>query len=159
MDEQVRTVVVGLDRSINYVKLSRAASYIRDYGCQFIATNTDGSFPNAGGILTGGSGCMVSAIATASGKQPDCVIGKPNRFFIDLVLDQQRDVKRSEIMMVGDRLDTDIAFANANGIQSLCVLTGISSKGDVEKADASFRPSFYTNRLSDLLAVLTPESK
>ena len=41
MNPSIKTVVVGLDRNINYVKISRAASYIRDYGCTFIATNMD----------------------------------------------------------------------------------------------------------------------
>lgn len=154
MDSRVRTVVVGLDRCINYVKLSRAASYVRDFGCRFVATNTDGSFPNAGGILSGGSGCMVAAIAAASGKQPDCVIGKPSSFFIDLVRAQRPDVGLDEIMMVGDRLDTDIAFARANHIQSLCVLSGISSEKAILEADASCAPSFYSSSLQVVKTLL-----
>lgn len=154
MDSKVRTVVVGLDRSINYVKLCRAASYIRDFGCRFVATNTDVSFPNEGGIISGGSGCMVAAIAAASGKQPDCVIGKPSHFFIDLVREQRSDVGLDEIMMVGDRLDTDIAFAKANHTQSLCVLSGISSEKDILEADSSCTPSFYTSSLQDVKTIL-----
>ena len=56
MNSLIRTVVVGLDRQINYVKLSRAASYIRDYGCSFVATNTDASDPNDEGLIVGAAG-------------------------------------------------------------------------------------------------------
>ncbi len=91
MNPSIGTVVVGLDRAINYVKLSRAAAYIRDQKCMFVATNTDGSYPNAGGVISGGSGCMVAAISTICGKKPDIVIGKPNSVFIDLILESHPD--------------------------------------------------------------------
>ena len=121
MNPSIKTVVVGLDRNINYVKISRAASYIRDYGCTFIATNMDATFPNAGGLITGGSGCIVSAISTVAGKQPDIVIGKPNSTFIDLIKQYHPGVQPTNILMTGDRLDTDILFAKKNNIHSLCI--------------------------------------
>lgn len=153
MNPSVRTVVVGLDRSINYVKISRAASYIRDYGCSFIATNTDASFPNAGGIVSGGSGCMVSAISTVAGKQPDITIGKPNGTFIDLIMKQHPDVKPENILMTGDRLDTDILFARKNKIHSLCVLTGVTSEDMIQSCKEDICPEFYSSSVSELLNI------
>ena len=56
MNPNIGTVVVGLDRNINYVKLSRAAAYIRDQKCSFVATNNDPSDPNDQGLIVGAAG-------------------------------------------------------------------------------------------------------
>ena len=56
MNPAVGTVVVGLDKDVNYIKLSRAASYIRDRHCSFVATNTDASDPNDEGLIVGAAG-------------------------------------------------------------------------------------------------------
>ena len=154
MNPSIKTVVVGLDRNINYVKISRAASYIRDYGCTFIATNMDATFPNAGGLITGGSGCIVSAISTVAGKQPDIVIGKPNRTFIDLIKQYHPDVQPTNILMTGDRLDTDILFAKKNNIHSLCVLSGISTEKLIQTCNDDIAPEYYTNSIADLLSFI-----
>ena len=153
MQSQVRTVIVGLDRNINYVKISRAASYIRDHNCRFIATNTDATYPNAGGIVSGGSGCIVSAISTVAGKQPDVVIGKPNRAFIDLIRRHHPEVSEKDILMTGDRLDTDILFANRNNIHSLCVLSGITSEKMIEECAEELTPEFFTPTIADMFSI------
>ena len=154
MNPSIGTVIVGLDRDINYVKLSRAAAYIRDQQCMFVATNTDGSYPNAGGVISGGSGCMVAAISTICGKQPDVVIGKPSSVYIDLILENHPDIRRKEIMMIGDRLDTDIAFAHQSQVLSLCVLSGITSEEAIQKAEGICAPHLYTNSITDLQSFL-----
>lgn len=56
MNSNIENVVVGLDRNINYVKLSRAAAYIRDNKCRFIATNNDAADPNDKGLIVGAAG-------------------------------------------------------------------------------------------------------
>ena len=56
MDPSVTSVVVGLDRDVNYVKLSRAAAYIRDQHCSFIATNSDAADPTDNGHVVGAAG-------------------------------------------------------------------------------------------------------
>ena len=158
MNPAISTVVVGLDRKINYIKMSRAAAYIRDFGCSFIATNLDAAFPNAGGIISGGSGCIVSAISTICGKQPEVVIGKPSRSFIDLVLDSHPGIKLSEMLMVGDRLDTDIHFAQRCHIPSLCVLTGFATEDSIFKVEDALAPTWYTASVSDIKSVLCGEN-
>ena len=157
MNSLIRTVVVGLDRQINYVKLSRAASYIRDYGCSFVATNTDASYPYPDNILAGGSGCIVAAIQVAAGRKPDCVVGKPNRAFIDLIRSRQPELQHTDILMVGDRLDTDIAFAKRNQIHSLLVLSGVTTEEGLKQAEEALLPEFYTNSLQDVFALLSTQ--
>ena len=56
MNPSIGTVVVGLDRNVNFLKLSRAASYIRDYHCSFVATNNDATDPNDLGLTTAAAG-------------------------------------------------------------------------------------------------------
>lgn len=56
LNPSVTSVVVGLDRNVNYLKLSRAAAYIRDQNCSFIATNTDPSDPTDDGLVVGAAG-------------------------------------------------------------------------------------------------------
>ena len=58
MNPNVENVVVGLDRDINYIKLSRAASYVRDQHCHFIATNNDAADPNDKGLIVGAAGMI-----------------------------------------------------------------------------------------------------
>lgn len=154
MNPSIGTVVVGLDRNINYVKLSRAAAYIRDQKCAFVATNTDGSYPNAGGVVSGGSGCMVAAISTICGKKPDVVIGKPNSVFIDLILESHPEIHRKDIIMIGDRLDTDVAFARQSQVLSLCVLSGITSEEAIQRAEGIYVPHLFTNSITDLQSFL-----
>lgn len=60
MNPSIGTVVVGLDRNVNFLKLSRAASYIRDYHCTFIATNGDATDPNDLGLTTAAAGTCTS---------------------------------------------------------------------------------------------------
>ena len=158
MNPAIGTVVVGLDRSINYIKLSRAAAYIRDKKCLFVATNTDGSFPNAGGLVTGGSGCMGAAISTICGKQPDVVVGKPNSVFIDLILSKHPSIRREDIMMVGDRLDTDVLFARQNQVLSMCVLSGLTSEEAVLSSEGKLAPQLYTPSIADLHSILSSPS-
>lgn len=55
---------------------------------------------------------MVSSISTICGKSPDVILGKPNPFFINIVKEQFPEVDPWDIIMVGDRLETDISLAN-----------------------------------------------
>lgn len=59
MNPSIGTVVVGLDRNVNWLKLSRAASYIRDRHCSFVATNNDATDPNDLGLTTAAAGSEV----------------------------------------------------------------------------------------------------
>lgn len=62
LDPSITSVVVGLDTHVNYVKLSRAASYIRDRHCLYLATNTDASDPTDNGLIVGAAGFSFSRV-------------------------------------------------------------------------------------------------
>ena len=62
---------------------------------------------------------MVSAVSAICGRSPDVVLGKPNRAFIDIIEDRHPEVDPWDVLMVGDRLETDIALANGVGDVSM----------------------------------------
>jgi 4-nitrophenyl phosphatase len=84
-NEHVDFVVVGIDHDFNYCKLARAQKAILE-GAQFIATNTDPTFPIEGGALQPGGGSMVAAVKTASGTEP-FIVGKPETYAYDKILE------------------------------------------------------------------------
>jgi glycerol-1-phosphatase len=142
--EWVDVVVVGFDTSADYAKL-RTASLLVERGAALVATNGDGSFPAADGMRWPGAGALLAAIVATTGAAPE-IVGKPNA---PLYLAALERAGGGRPLVVGDRLDTDIAGAVALGWDSLLVLTGISTR---EEADVSpIRPTLVADDLSILL--------
>jgi len=144
---RVDYVVVGMDRFFTYNKLAKASHYIRD-GAVFIATNTDSTFPIEGDVSPG-AGSLVAAVSVASGHKPDFIAGKPNSWIIELIGEKHPGIKKEEILVVGDRLDTDIALGVKAGVDTLLVLTGVGSRKDV--AGAKYKPTYIENTLLDFV--------
>ena len=125
------SVVVGLTRTFDYQLLADAAGAVRN-GARFVATNLDPTFPTSQGLAPG-SGSIVSAVATASGVEPE-VAGKPHRPMADLIATKAGH----DAWVVGDRIDTDIDLAaNYEGWTSVLVLTGVTTSDDpaIDRAD------------------------
>ena len=91
-----------------------------------------------------GPGSIVAAVECASGKKAE-IIGKPNKYSM-LLIEKELGLKPSEIMMVGDRLDTDISYAKACKIRSALVLTGNAKKSDIK----DIKPDFVFDSVADL---------
>lgn len=138
------TVVVGRAPVLDYETLARAATVIRD-GARFVATNTDATYPTGHGLLPG-AGAVVAFLAVASGRQPE-VAGKPHGPIASVV----RDRHGAAGVVVGDRFDTDGAFAAAVGAPFALVLTGVSGRADVPTSG----PSVPAVVASDLAAVVS----
>lgn len=136
------TVIVGLDRGFSYERLRNASSAIRA-GARFIATNTDVTFPTPDGQVPG-AGSIVAAVAAAAGVQPE-VAGKPHAPMIRAVSER---LGPGETWMVGDRPETDLAFARAAGWGSVLTLTGVTS--DPSTVPAEWRPDLVTESLQTL---------
>ena len=126
----VDAVVVGLDRTADYDTI-RTAGLLVDGGAAFIATNPDGSFPAPGGVRWPGAGALVAAVEATTQVRAE-VVGKPNAPIFHAALERAGG---GVPLVVGDRLDTDIAGAVALGWDSLLVLTGISTRADAEASD------------------------
>lgn len=137
-------VVVGWDREVTYAKL-RVASLLVERGARLVATNGDRSYPAPDGFWPG-AGALLAAITTTTGAQAE-VVGKPNA---PLYLTALRRVGGDRPLVVGDRLETDIAGAVALGWDSLLVLSGATSR---EQARASeIRPTYVGPDVRALLA-------
>lgn len=123
-------VVVGLDRSFTFRSLARAQAALLA-GALFVATNPDRTFPAEGQILPG-AGSLVAAVQAAAGRQPN-VIGKPCQGLAE-ALALSTGVPAAETLFVGDRLDTDVAFGVEAGMQTVLVLTGVTTREELQDA-------------------------
>lgn len=117
-------VVVGMHREFNYQVLEDACRAVLA-GAVLIGSNADSTYPTRDGLVPGG-GSILAAIATASGRTP-VVTGKPNRPMAEMVLAMFDTISPTEMLMVGDRIDTDGEFAAAIGCDFALVLSGVST--------------------------------
>ncbi|MCL1692775.1 MAG: HAD-IIA family hydrolase [Actinomycetia bacterium] len=113
-------VVVGLDLGLSYERLTRAVVAIAG-GARFIATNDDPTYPMPNARYPG-AGSIVAAVERATGKTP-VVCGKPNKPMRHLV---EKRIEHSDVWMVGDRPDTDLALAADAGWGKILVLSGVT---------------------------------
>jgi 4-nitrophenyl phosphatase len=143
-------VAVGLDRRFTYDKLAKACLALKK-GAVFLASNTDATFPVEGGELPGAGG-MVAAIEAVSRKRPH-VTGKPNPYVMELI-EKEHGLRKQEIMVVGDRLETDIAFARNCGVKSALVLSGASKKEDIR--ENGMRPDYVFGSVTELVGAVLP---
>jgi glycerol 3-phosphatase-2 len=142
--EAVDLVVVGIDDDLTYARL-RTACVLVHHGASFVATNADPTFPATGGELWPGAGALVAAITTATGVDAE-VVGKPHAPLFQAAL---RRAGGQNPLVIGDRLDTDIAGAAALGWDSLLVLSGVATEDDV--AGSPVRPTYVAPDVRALL--------
>lgn len=160
--DEADAVVQGYSPDLGWADLAEAA-YALARDIPWVASNTDLTVPTSRGIAPG-NGTLVAAVATATGRTP-IVTGKPHRPIMDLAKQRSGALRP---LVIGDRLDTDIASANAAGFDSLMVLTGVNTWQDllelpVEALPTRVAPDLrvltgyadeYTAALDDLLQTL-----
>lgn len=140
-----RAILQGYGPGVGWADLAEAAVAARA-GLPWIATNPDLTFPTARGPAPG-NGALVRAVATAAGRDPDAVAGKPERALLDEAVHR---TGASAPLMIGDRLDTDIAAGNRIGMATLLVLTGICSPAQAAAATGEERPAYVGEGLGTL---------
>jgi 4-nitrophenyl phosphatase len=123
-DENPLAVVVAMDTGINYEKLRKATLLIRS-GVPFIGTNPDRTFPTPDGQVPG-AGSFLATIEAATDIQP-IVIGKPNPAMYQFAL-ERLGTTPDETLVVGDRLETDIAGSQKLGSPCALVLSGVTDE-------------------------------
>lgn len=146
--EPPAAVVQGLSPDITWRDLAAAAVAVRA-GALWVAGNVDSTLPSPRGALPG-NGTLVDAVRTATGVEP-LVAGKPEPAL------HEESVRRTGArfpLVVGDRLDTDVAGAVRAGCPSLLVLTGVTDLAAVVQAGRDRRPDFVG---TDLRALLRPQ--
>jgi glycerol 3-phosphatase-2 len=146
-DEDPVAVVQGYGPHIGWTQLAEGCVAIRG-GAFWLATNTDRTLPSARGPLPG-NGALVAALATAVDREPDLVVGKPQP---TLFRTAAKNRPGSRALVVGDRLDTDIEGGNRAGLDTLCVLTGVTRPADLLVAAPIHRPTHIAADLTGLFA-------
>jgi HAD superfamily hydrolase (TIGR01450 family) len=146
-DDHPAAVVQGYGPQVGWAQLAEAA-YAVENGAWFVASNLDRSLPTARGFAPG-NGALVLAVQVATGVTPDAT-GKPDPGMYRLAV---RRAGATRPLVVGDRLDTDLAGARAAGYPGMHVITGVSSARDAVLAEPSFRPDLVG---ADLRALLVP---
>jgi HAD superfamily hydrolase (TIGR01457 family) len=125
---EAQFVVMGIDRRITFEKMCEATLLVRR-GVPFYATNPDKTFPTPRGEIPG-AGAWISVITTATEVEP-LFAGKPYPFMMELSL-ERLGTQKSETLVIGDRLETDIAAGQAVGCPTALVLSGVSTQKQAE---------------------------
>lgn len=137
-------VVLGETHTYNINQITKAIRLIVN-GARFIATNPDTSGPSERGIVPA-CGAMAALIEKASGKAP-FFVGKPNPLMMRTALNYL-GVHSEDTIMVGDRMDTDIVAGVETGMETILVLSGVTSREMIE--DYPYRPTHIVDSVADI---------
>jgi len=126
--QEAQALVMGIDWEINLQKMNEAALLLRR-GVPFYATNPDKTYPTPRGEIPG-AGAWISVVTIATGIEP-IFAGKPLPYLMELAL-ERLGTSKEETLVVGDRLETDIAAGQAVGCPTALVLSGVSTEEQAE---------------------------
>ena len=145
-DARVRWVVIAFDRTFSYAKLDVALQAVKQ-GARLIATNPDRTCPVEGGEIPDCAG-MIAAVEAVTDRRVEAIVGKPSPIILDVAL-RALGAAAAESVMVGDRLETDIAMGAAGGLRTILVLSGVTRAGDPRIAEA--RPDHVIGSIAEIL--------
>ncbi|MBD2847044.1 HAD-IIA family hydrolase [Paenibacillus sp. IB182496] len=144
--EHATHVLVGMDRALTYEKLRLGMLAVRA-GARLIAVNPDPVCPVPRGWIPD-TWTMVRALETASGAVAELVIGKPSRYYANQAL-RGLGLPPEQCLMVGDRLETDIALGTQSGMATALVLTGVTALAEL--AHSGLRPTYVLRDMTELV--------
>ena len=136
-------LVLGFDTTLTYQKLWTLCDFVRA-GIPYIATHPDFNCPTETGWMPD-VGAMIAFVRAATGREPDLVVGKPNRLIVDAAA-AKMNLPVSQLAMVGDRLYTDIALGQSSGIVTVLVLSGETRIEDLK--NSPFQPDYTFQNLA-----------
>ncbi len=145
----VDAVVVAFDRTLDYRKLNTAYQALRN-GARFFATNADKACPMPGGAIPDAGG-TIAALEHMTGRKLELLAGKPSNLIIQVAL-EKLNLPADQVMMVGDRLETDILMGQQAGMHTAVTLTGASRREDVEKMSSP--PDYVVENIGELPTLL-----
>lgn len=147
-DHDVVAVVAGMDRNFTFDK-AKVATRLILAGAEFVATNTDGTYPTPDG-LSPGTGMVIGALMGTTGLTPT-VIGKPEHAIFEAALEAMK-ADKATTAMIGDRLETDILGAQRAGIATIGVLTGVTTPEQMAESD--MQPDIVFKSIAELAEAL-----
>ncbi len=143
VDQEPDYLVLGFDTTLTYKKLWSLCDFVRA-GVPYVATHPDFNCPTETGFMPD-VGAMIAFVKAATGREPDLVVGKPNRLIVEAAA-LKMNLQVSQLAMIGDRLYTDIALGQASGIPTVLVLSGETK---VENLQGSpFKPDYVFDNLA-----------
>ncbi len=149
--DQIDIVIASYDRTFTYAKLQIAFDTLRhNERAILVQTNPDRYCPFPNGRGEPDCAAITAAIEACTGVTCSVNFGKPSAIMAEEAM-RGIDVDPSRVMMVGDRLNTDIAMGRHAGMATALVLTGDSTLADLAQCEASERPEFVLNHLDELL--------
>lgn len=146
----VDVLVASIDREFHYRTLRQCLQLLDDSDVTFLGTDPDVVIPAPEGNVPG-SGAVIDAIANVVGRDPATILGKPSRITRDAALDRL-GLPPEQVLVVGDRLDTDIALADGSGMQTALVRTGVTDDADLDASP--IQPDYVLDSLGSLDTVL-----
>jgi 4-nitrophenyl phosphatase len=137
VQQEPQVIVLGFDTTLTYNKLWALCDFVRA-GIPFIATHPDFNCPTEKGFMPD-VGAMIAFVKAATGRQPDLVVGKPNRLIVEAAA-VKMNLQVNRLAMIGDRLYTDIALGQTSGITTILVLSGETKLEDLR--ESPFQPDY-----------------
>lgn len=148
--ERIDIVIASYDRTFDYRKLQIAFDALWRYKrAILVQTNPDKYCPFPGGRGEPDCAAIVAAIEACTGVKCQVNFGKPSAIMVEAAL-YGLDLDPSEVLMVGDRLMTDIAMGVKAGIDTALVLTGDSKLSEVDELPEAERPTHILKDLTEL---------
>jgi 4-nitrophenyl phosphatase/NagD protein len=147
VEEDPDYVVLGFDTTLTYEKLRKLCDFVRG-GSVYIATHPDINCPTGDGFMPD-IGSIIALVAASTDRQPDVIIGKPHHPIVETIT-EITGFAPDEIVMVGDRLYTDIALVRA-GLTTVLVLTGETKPEDIP--GSPYQPDVVLENLEALLRI------
>ncbi|MGA4668739.1 HAD-IIA family hydrolase [Propionibacteriaceae bacterium Y1923] len=141
-------VVLGETRTYSFEAITGAIRHI-DRGAKFIATNPDVTGPSRDGLLPA-TGAVAAMITAATGRAP-YIVGKPNPMMFRSALNKI-EAHSETTAMIGDRMDTDIIAGMEAGLFTILVLTGITTREDIERWP--YRPNLVLESVDELNSLI-----
>lgn len=140
---EIDVLVITLDSELNYKKLELACRLLKN-DIEYFAANEDLSYPIEGGIFLPDCKCICDMIKSCTQKEPR-YFGKPRGIMLDFALDKL-NLEKNEVVIVGDRLYTDIASGNLNGCDTILVLTGEATGNE----HTPYRPTYIKESIRNI---------
>jgi len=148
--DEVDVIVASWTATFGYDDMLTALD-AADEDTPFLGTDPDRTFPTGNGTLAPGSGAVIGAVAATIGREPDAVLGKPSEFALALAL-SRLGAEPESCLVVGDRLDTDLAMGERAGMTTVLVRTGVTDDADIPKS--RLEPDYVLDSLGEIGRVL-----
>ncbi len=147
-DDDADLLLMGFDTELTFQKLDDA-SRLLTRGVDYVATHPDAVCPTEYGYVPD-CGSVADMLYNATGRKP-YVVGKPKPLIVELAL-ARAGARREEALIVGDRLNTDIACGIAAGVETALVLSGEATRKDAENSD--FKPDYIFESVGEIAEIL-----